>query len=107
MIDKDDKSEKNEVGEKNSVDDNKADGDTGSSGRSFDFTVNGIKIETPHQKLVAHDILELAEKRGAISGKPENYVLRGDKGKYGWDDWVDLEEDNQFITTPKKSTPVA
>lgn len=107
MTDKDDKSEKNEVSEKKSVDDNKTSGDTESLRRSFEFTVNGIKIDTPHQKLVAHDILELAEKRDAIPGKPEDCDLKGDKGKYGWDDWVDLEEDNLFITIPKKSTPVA
>ena len=73
----------------------------------FTLKVNGIEIETPHQKLVAHDILELAEKRGAMPGKPEDYILQGDKGQYGWDDWVDLEEDNVFITIPNTPTQVA
>ncbi len=76
-------------------------------GRSFTLKVNGIEMTTLHQKLVAHDVLELAEKNGAIPGKPEDYILQGDKGKYGWDDWVDLEEDNLFITIPNKPTPVA
>ena len=49
-------------------------------------------------RVVAHDILELAEKNGAIPGKPEDYLLQGDKGQYGWDNWVDLEEDNVFLT---------
>ena len=75
--------------------------------RSFTFKVNGIEITTPHQKLVAHDILELAEKEGAIPGKPGEYILQGDKGQYKSDDWVDLEEDNLFITIPDKPTPVA
>ena len=74
---------------------------------SFDLKVNGIEIPTEHQKLVAHDILELAEKHGAIPNKPEDYILQGDKGQYGWDDWVDLEEDSRFITIPKAPTPVA
>lgn len=73
----------------------------------FTFKVNGVQIDTPHQKLVAHDILELAEKKGAIPGKPEGYILQGDKGQYGWNDWVDLEEDNVFIAIPDKPTPVA
>ena len=75
--------------------------------KEFSFKINGIEIETPHQKLVAHDILELAEKHGAIPGKPEEYTLQGDKGPYKNDDWVDLREDNVFITIPNKSTPVA
>lgn len=73
----------------------------------FELKVNGVEIKTPHQKLVAHDILELAEKHGAMPGKPEEYILQGDKGQYGWDDWVDLEEDNVFITIPNVPTPVA
>ena len=74
---------------------------------SFTFKVNGIEIDTPHQKIVAHDILELAEKKGAIPGKPEDYILQGDKGAYGWDDWVNLKEDYLFITIPNKPTQVA
>ena len=75
--------------------------------KPFTLKVNGTEIDSPHQKLVAHDILELAEKNGAIPGKPEDYLLQGDKGQYGSDDWVDLEEDNRFITIPNKPTQVA
>ena len=75
--------------------------------RSFTFKVNGIEITTPHQKLVAHDILELVEKKRAIPGKPGEYILQGDKVLYGLDDWVDLEEDNLFITIPNKPTLLA
>ena len=75
--------------------------------KEFEFEINGIKIETPHQKLVAHDILELAEKHGALPSKPENYTLHGDKGEYKLDDWVDLEEDNKFFTVSTAPTQVA
>ena len=75
--------------------------------KEFTLKVNGVEIVTPHQKLVAHDILELAEKRGAMPGKPEEYILQGDKGPYGWNDWVDLEEDNVFITIRNTPTQVA
>lgn len=75
--------------------------------KEFVLKVNGTEIETPHRKLVAHDILELAEKRGAMPGTPEQYILQGDKGQYGWNDWVDLEEDNVFITIRNAPTQVA
>ncbi len=77
------------------------------SKEKFTLKVNGIEIEISHRKLVAHDILELAEKYGAMPGKPEDYILQGDKGTYGWVDWVDLEEDNVFITIRNTPTPVA
>ena len=48
-----------------------------------------------------------SEKNRAIPGKPENYILEGAKGRYGWDDRVDLEEDNLFIALSNKPTPVA
>lgn len=75
--------------------------------KEFTFKINGVEISIEHQKIVAHDIMELAEKRGAIPGNPEDYTLQGDKGKYGWDDWVDLEEDDLFIAIPNTPTPVA
>ncbi len=73
----------------------------------FTFKVNGVQIETPQQKLVARDILQLAKEKGAIPGKPEGYILQGDKGEYKAGDWVDLSEDNLFIAIPNKPTPVA
>ena len=74
---------------------------------SFVLKVNGIEMTMQTARVVAHDILELAEKSGAIPGKPEDYILQGDKGQYGWDNWVDLEEDNRFITIRNQPTPVA
>lgn len=75
--------------------------------KSFTLKVNGTEMTMREPRVVAHDILELAEKHGAILSKPEDYLLQGDKGQYGWDNWVDLEEDNRFITIPNKPTPVA
>lgn len=75
--------------------------------RSFSFKVNGIEIEVKRTKILASAILDLAAERGAMPGKPEDYILQGDKGPYKSDDWVNLEEDNQFITIPNTPTPVA
>lgn len=85
----------------------KATEDKPSEDKGYEIEVNGFKTTISHQKLVAHDILELAEKLGAIPGKPEEYILQGDKGEYKWDDWVDLEEDNVFITIPNSPTQIA
>ena len=74
---------------------------------AFTLKVNGIEMQMGQEKVVAHDILELAEKEGAIPGKPENYLLEGDKGRYSWDDWVNLSEDSVFITLRNAPTPVA
>jgi len=74
---------------------------------TFTLKVNGIEMQMGQEKVVAHDILELAEKEGAIPGKPENYVLEGDKGRYGRDDWVNLSEDSVFITLRDAPTQVA
>lgn len=74
---------------------------------TFTLKVNGVEMQMGQEKVVAHDILELAEKEGAIPGKPENYVLEGDKGRYGWDDWVNLSEDSVFITLRDAPTQVA
>ena len=75
--------------------------------KTFTLKVNGIEMTMSTARVVAHDILELAEKNGAIPGKPEDYLLQGDKGQYGWDNWVNLEEDNVFLTIPNQPTPVA
>ena len=75
--------------------------------KHFTFKVNGIEIPTTQQNILAHDILELAKKAGAMPGNPEEYILQGDKGQYAQDAWVDLLEDNVFITIPSTPTPVA
>ena len=78
-----------------------------SSRSTIPFKVNGEQLYTEFEKLVAIDILKIASAKGAIPNKPEDYDLKGDKGVYKHDDWVDLNEDNIFITIPTSSTPVA
>lgn len=73
----------------------------------FQVKVNGIEMETEHQTMIAHDVLELAEKHGAIPGKWKEYILKGDKREYGQEDGVDLSEDNSFITLRDRPTQVA
>ena len=75
--------------------------------RSFALKVNDVEMTMPYVGVVAHDILELAEKHNAIPGKPKDYALQSDKGQYVRDNWVDLEEDNIFITIPNHPTQVA
>lgn len=75
----------------------------------FTFTVNGTEIKTEQEKLVASDILRLAERAGAIPNKPDNYRLEtaDEKHQFKNDDWVDLREYKAFITIPTGSTDVA
>lgn len=73
----------------------------------FRVEVNGIKMETEYQEMETLGVLELAEKHGAIPGKYNEYILRGDKREYGQDDRVDLSEDNSFITLRDRPTQVA
>ena len=75
--------------------------------RSYKIKVNGIQIEVKRLELKAREILELAKERGAVPGKPEEYELQGDKGRYGLDDLVNVEEDAVFITLPITPTQVA
>ena len=73
----------------------------------FQVKVNGIEMETEHQTMIAHDVLKLAEKHGAIPGKLNEYILKGNKREYGQEDGVDLSEDNSFITLRDRPTQVA
>ena len=75
--------------------------------KKFPLKVNGVEMTVGQEKVVAHDILELAQKHGAVPGAIEDYVLDGDKGRYGWDDWVNVSEDSVFITLVNRPTPVA
>ena len=76
----------------------------------FTYTVNDIKLESRYEKMTAQEILEMAAKRGAIDGMPENYILQSLKEAdrtYKPEDTVDLSVDNEFIALPFGSTPVA
>ena len=78
-------------------------------GDSIRFKVNGVELETRHSKLVALDILEMAAKKGALAGKPEDYFIQSISGeqKYKPDDWVEIKQGEEFIATPQGPTPVA
>ena len=74
----------------------------------YTFKVNGVEMEMTQEKVICHDILELAEKRGALPGKIEDYVLQGEAGtRYGQEDWIDLSTDKSFISLLNRPTPVA
>ena len=76
---------------------------------SFSFTVNDTEIETQHEKLIAADVLKLAEQAGAIPNKPETYFLEtaDEKHPFKNEDWVNLQEYKNFITVPTGKTDVA
>ena len=74
---------------------------------TFEITVNGILIKVAVEKLPAEKVLEIAKEHGAMPGQPEDYQLQGDKGLYKADDWVNFEEDKEFITIPQGPTDVA
>ena len=74
---------------------------------THEFKVNGEAFQTEHDTLTATTILEDAKRKGVIPREPSNYVLHGDKGDYGGNDEVRLDQDNAFITIPTGATPVA
>ena len=74
---------------------------------TFEITVNGVQIKVDVEKLLAKDVLEKAKEHGAMPGKPEDYQLQGQERLYKPDDWVNFEEDKEFITIPIGPTDVA
>ena len=76
---------------------------------SFSFTVNDTEIKTQHEKLIAADILKLAEQAGAIPNPPETYFLEtaDETHRFKNEDWVNLQEYKAFITVPTGKTDVA
>ena len=77
---------------------------------TFKFIVNDTQFESAYEKVTGLEILEMAAERGAIGGKPEDYILQSldaDDRQYKPDDTVDLSVDHQFITLPSGPTPVA
>lgn len=75
--------------------------------KGYPYVVNGTELVSAVPKLLALDILTAAKNAGAIPLKPEDYLLQSDQRKYKPHDYVNLEEDNSFITVPQSSTPVA
>jgi hypothetical protein len=76
----------------------------------FTYTINDVKIESQYEKLTAMEILEVAAERGAIDGKPQDYILQSLKDadrKYKPEDTVDLSLNNEFIALSSSPTLVA
>ena len=76
----------------------------------YKFTVNGQDLESKSEKLVALDIIRLAEQKGVpLPDKPENLLLEavGEGQPFKLDDWVDLEKFTKFILIPSTPTSVA
>lgn len=84
-----------------------ADTELPSKDSSFVYKVNGVQLSSKDQVVLGSKILASAAAAGAMPGKPDEYELQGDKGRYGPSDSVDLEQDNIFITIPITPTPVA
>ena len=76
----------------------------------YKFTVNGQDLESKSEKLVALDIIRLADQKGVpLPDKPENLLLEavGEGQPFKLDDWVDLEKFTKFILIPSTPTSVA
>lgn len=75
----------------------------------FEFIVNGTTMKTTREKLTAFDIIRLAIQHGAVSGKPEDYVLESiyPEREFKPDDYVDLQKYKEFVTEKSGPTPVA
>ena len=84
-----------------------ADSSNGEGQPPFEIKVNGVQIKVEEEKLLASQILELAKERGAMPGEPEDYLLQGEKRLYKPNEWVNVEEDKEFITIPEGPTEVA
>ena len=77
---------------------------------TYKFVVNGQELESKEEKLVASDIIKLAQEKGVLSSiKPENLILEviGGKHQFKPDDWVNLREYTKFLLISNEPTPVA
>ena len=77
----------------------------------YKFIVNDQELESKEEKLVASDIIKMAQEKGVLTEvKPENLLLGaadGDKHQFKPEDWVDLSKYSKFILIPNQPTPVA
>ena len=57
--------------------------------------------------IIAHDIIELAEKRVAIQGSPQDYRLESevDDKRFGFNGKVDLDKYHIFVPVLDKPAP--
>ena len=75
----------------------------------FTIEVNGVDIKVSYEKLVAADVLKLAAEHGAISGKPDSYILESEEPEREFknDDWIDFHEYKEFTAERSGPTPIA
>ena len=83
--------------------------DEGKPNDGFPFELNGEKLFAPSEKMRAADIIEIAWEMKLLPFAPGDYRLVSSKNGnvYKPDDYIDLTEDNNFITQPTTSTQVA
>ena len=77
--------------------------------KGYPFTLNGDKLFADNEKDTAQSLLQIGYEAKVIQRKPDDYRLFSIKeGKsYKPEDYVNLEEDNNFIAEPVAPTPVA
>lgn len=76
----------------------------------YAFKVNGQDLESNLGKLVALDIIKMAQEKGvALPGAPENLLLSviGKDTEFKNDEWVDLSQFHEFLLILNEPTPVA
>lgn len=76
----------------------------------YKFKVNGQELETNLGKLVALDIIKMAQEKGvALPGAPENLLLSviNKEIEFKNGDWVDLSQFQEFLLILNEPTPVA
>ena len=79
-----------------------------SIGIAYPFTVNGQSFVSPLQKLIALDIIKMAQGKNLVPSVGSNdWKLEGDGKFFHGKDWVDLEQFPSLILIPDQPTPVA
>ena len=79
----------------------------------YKFKVNGQELESKFEKLIALDIIEMAQKSGVpVPGdKTDNLLLEVAGGEspcqFKQDEWVDLAQFHEFLLILNEPTPVA
>lgn len=86
-----------------------SDDTTFSIGRLYLFTVNGQQLTSLLQKLVALDIIKMAQEKGAIPTVEslEEWKLEAGGSHFQGSEWVDLGQFMTFVAILNKATPVA
>lgn len=76
----------------------------------YEFKVNGQELVSNLGKLIALDIIKMAQEGGVVlPGTPDNLLLSviGKDAEFKNDDWVDLGQFQEFLLILNEPTPVA